>query len=591
MSDTEKNTPVLPEVEAEIRMESNSITDNSIGESEQLVKSEHDLFGTEGEPGNQNASGNSGSGRLWPGFYPQHPFGQGLPVVVFNDDTLRTSLTTWSAQVLAAAHNGLDAHRRVYRLGSAMARVDVSDGSGEARSELLDKDGVWGVLARSARWARVKQVERANGKKSYQLHEVNAPGKHLLDLMSWPEVQLPRLRGIADCPMVLSNGDIVGTHEGYDPQSEYWFSGVEIPKLPDVPAAKTVLNDWLVDFPVDESGKANAIGMLIGNLIRPLLRQRSQVAYPGIVFDASSVGSGKTLLALACGIVLTGAEPYLGTAPSIKEEWHKNITSWAASGARVIIYDNLPQKGVLDSADLAAVLTTGKWTDRLLGKSRQLELDVSAQIILTGNNVNLSEELGRRMMWVRLVPSVDRPWVRTAGAFQHPNILRYTQEHRAEILGALLALIKHWFEIGQPIGTETMGSYEQYAGVIGGVLGAAGITGWLANSDKASEQLDQDRVVWLAVLKVWHEEFGENATTAGALYDILTHDGESDIPWFTAPGDDGRRRQLGARLRGKVDAVIGPWCVRAAGVARTGVPRYRLEAAQNPAGIPYDMPF
>ncbi len=182
MSDTEKNTPVLPEVEAEIRMESNSITDNSIGESEQLVKSEHDLFGTEGEPGNQNASGNSGSGRLWPGFYPQHPFGQGLPVVVFNDDTLRTSLTTWSAQVLAAAHNGLDAHRRVYRLGSAMARVDVSDGSGEARSELLDKDGVWGVLARSARWARVKQVERANGKKSYQLHEVNAPGKHLLDL-------------------------------------------------------------------------------------------------------------------------------------------------------------------------------------------------------------------------------------------------------------------------------------------------------------------------------------------------------------------------------------------------------------------------
>ena len=583
MSDTQKNTPASPEVE----VETDSIINDSVAQSEQLNKSTVGTF-TTGEATTSNSSPQQ-QPMHWPGYYPG-----ALPTVVVGQNTRIPELTEWSGQVLQSAHKQPNPHRQVYRRGNGFTRVVVTNGN-EPKTELLDKDGMYGILARSARWARVQRQEKTlpDGSTTtvYTLETVDAPHKRLGDLMTWPDVPLPRLKGLSACPMVLSDGKIAGTQPGYDPQSAYWFTGTALPQLPSVEQARNILVDWLVDFPISEAGRANILGVLIANLLRPLLEYAGLQAFPGLALTATSPGSGKTLLAQCIGAVLSGCTPAMSAFPTDKEEWRKNITSWVLAGQSLQIYDNLPVNTALDSGHLAGLLTTGRWSDRLLGANTTLDVPVSAQVIMTGNNMHLSTELTRRVIVVHVTPDVDRPWKRTPDNFKHPNIIRYTLTHRGEILGALLSLIQHWVDIGRPKGNEIMGNYELLTQSVGGILKSAGMVGWLINADESSEKMDEERAVWLGLLETWHEHFQDVPITAGELFAQLDDNGMlSEIPWFTARDDAGKRRQLGRRIKSQLGAVIGPWKITEAGRERSGVPRYCLVTMAQPEHETHNEP-
>lgn len=289
--------------------------------------------------------------------------------------------------------------------------------------------------------------------------------------------------------------------------------------------------------------------------MRPYLSAQGQQAFPAVFFDAASPGSGKTLLAQTLGIILSGNYPEIQSLPESPDEWRKNITSWVKDSSSYVIYDNVTQNRQIDSSPLAALLTTGRWKDRLLGSSQILNLEVSAQVIFTGNNMRLSTELSRRGLWVRLTPDVHQPWQRTSDNFSHGNILQYTLEHRAEIINAVLSLVRNWLEAGAVPGTETLGSYEALTTTVGGVLRDAGIPGWLANAEQANARLDEDRAIWLGLLDLWHLKAESTPTTAGEIFSWT----QEEIPWLTAPKDEGKRCQIGRHIANHVDAVIGPW--------------------------------
>lgn len=525
-----------------------------------------------------------------PGYYPptiQDPD----PRVIIKEHELLADLTSYAEKVLADAHRAYpdQTSLRVFRHGNEISRVGSDDVFGIALTP-ADKDGLYGVLIRAGIWLRAYESDDGHGGVKIHLMRVDPPRKMVLDLMSWPDLQAPKIRGIASHPMLRPDGQWAGVKPGYDPDTEYWYAeSGPIPRLA-VDDAKHFLFDWLADFPIDQGGKADLIGMMIGNILRPWLTAHGQWSQPGLVFDASEPGSGKTLLAQGIAAILTGQGNYhIQSCPESDEEWRKNITSWVQLAAPVQIYDNLPQKGALDSGSLAALLTSGHWRDRLLGHNTVINAPVSCQVIFTGNNVALSSELSRRVVWLRLVPGVDEPWKRTADQFQHPT--DYPVQHRAEFLAALVSLIQHWVAAGMPMSsTTTLGSYETWAQAVGGALATAGIQGFLANRDKATERLDDERQIWLVFAGAWDERFGRGAVGVRELWELV-ESGQVSLPWLTARDEDGKKKQLGRRIRNKLESVVGGWQIVDGGRSRSGASQYCLEPAPGESALPDDIPF
>src|SRR5262249_32643245 len=149
-----------------------------------------------------------------------------------------------------------------------------------------------------------------------------------------------------------------------------------------------------------------------------------------------------------------------------------------AEGATFILLDNLSR--TLDSGALASALTTRTWKDRILGVSKMAALPNTAVWLASGNNTVLSRELIRRTLWCRLDARVDVPSEREG--FRHPHLVRWAKQHRGELVWGALTLCQAWVAAGRPAGEQTLGMFESWAEVLGGILQVAGVPGLLANA-------------------------------------------------------------------------------------------------------------
>jgi putative DNA primase/helicase len=275
--------------------------------------------------------------------------------------------------------------------------------------------------------------------------------------MCWPSpiFPFPNLVGISHIPLFTREGQLQ-TQSGYDPGTGYWLSlAPDLALDSDTPmscreAMALLLDDCLGDFPFEEpASKAHALAALLLPFVRPMIDEPT----PLHLFDASSAGSGKSTLASLVALVATGDNPAMLTEATNQDEWRKRLTAALLGGPSVVVLDNLSRR--LDSPDLAAVLTSSIWTDRILGRSELAHLPVQAVWLATGNNVQLSNELTRRTILCRLKPQQERPWERKD--YKHPQYPKWVKENRSRLIQAILTLIRHWFDTGQPPGEATLG--------------------------------------------------------------------------------------------------------------------------------------
>ena len=165
------------------------------------------------------------------------------------------------------------------------------------------------------------------------------------------------------------------------------------------------------------------------------------------------------------------------------DELRKNLTATLMTGTGLYWIDNVHHK--VDNASLALATTTEVWKDRVLGHSKTVVLPVRCSRILSGNNVELSSELARRSVLIRLDANVVRPTDRKD--FRHPNLLGYVRTNRGQLVWAGLTLIQAWIAAGKPAGIEILASYEPWSQVMGGILSVAGIEGFLENRGELKE--------------------------------------------------------------------------------------------------------
>jgi hypothetical protein len=325
----------------------------------------------------------------------------------------------------------------------------------------------------------------------------------------WP---FPPLRGIIEAPSLREDESLIET-PGYDDVSQLFYAPGPTLVLPDIPRHPTeadtvraldIVRDIIADFPfVDEASRTNAIASMLTAVCRPAIKGPTPLA----LFDATTQGTGKTLLSEVVSLIVTGREGAMFSAPREAEEWRKQITSILLEGSTITVIDNVNFR--LDAPDLCKVLTETTHGDRVLGVSKTVNLPVRCTWIATGNNIQVGGDMPRRCYWIRMDAKCEKPFQRTD--FKHKRLKQYVLSHRGELLGAVLTMARSWFSAGCPApDVVPVGSFEDWTTVVGGILQHAGLACFLGNSHELYEQADIDSQQWEAFLKVLEEiTYGE----------------------------------------------------------------------------------
>jgi hypothetical protein len=194
------------------------------------------------------------------------------------------------------------------------------------------------------------------------------------------------------------------------------------------------------------------------------------------------------------------------TLPNSDEEMRKMLTAELLMARPLILLDNANDKKTLSAPSLAAVLTTRSWTDRVLGRTEMVTVPNKAMRMLTGNNPKLSRDIAQRSIRIRIDPKVDRAWLRTS--FKHDPLKQWAKAHRNELVHAALVLVQAWIAAGRPLSRARLGSFQAWAGVLGGVLDVAGVEGFLGNLDALYAHADLDDAAWRAFTQLWWNTHG-----------------------------------------------------------------------------------
>ena len=253
--------------------------------------------------------------------------------------------------------------------------------------------------------------------------------------------RLKPLDGVISGPTIRRDGTVLD-QQGYDAETRLFLDplGEAVPRIPVAPtlaeaeAALCTLMQPFETFPfVDAKSKGAMLAGLLTAAVRPVLPTS-----PAFGFDAPVQGSGKSLLAACVGALAEGRAPdvWPHTHGHDDEETRKRLFTALRTGSRALVWDNIT--GVLDSASMAAFMTTEVLVDRVLGKSESLRLPNRVLFLLTGNNLQLAGDLPRRVLICRIDPKTDQPFARQFAT----NPLAWTLDNRMSMLAAACTLIR-----------------------------------------------------------------------------------------------------------------------------------------------------
>lgn len=505
---------------------------------------------------------------------------QVLPVIdVTHVDLARR--TEEAVQALLAKNNP----PLVYRYGSGLARI-VGERDGRPLIQPLDHDRLRHHLARVATWRRATS-------KSIRL--VAPPTEIVRDVLASPELSLPLLRRVVPTPVFDEQGRLVLT-PGYDAASGIYVHcppGVEWLPVPVEPSDAEVARalrlfdeDLFVDFPlIGPSDRATALAFALLPIVRSLILGPT----PLHLFRKPTARTGATLLVELIHIIHTGARLPVLTLPATEEERRRTLTARLDDAPLYLVFDNATE---LDSPALSGAITGTRWVDRIVGSSRTVDVPIACGWGATGNNPRLSKELAARSAVCGLDARMERPEERTS--FKYPRITEWLFGNRLKFVQALHILGQRWIAVGQPLGSRTLGGFEGYSGVIGGMLEAAGVSGFLAHVRASQEATDTETPALRELFTRWWLTHGGRSVGVSEVYPVI------DTPYPLLLGlekgkggtdltEVGRKMALASLLNKLRDRVIGGFRLGVAGTLHHAL-QWRLEEVnlheRSEAGAP-----
>ena len=436
----------------------------------------------------------------------------------------------------------------------------------------LTQDRLRYELARSAQWFTLSR-----GRQS----DAMPPQDVVKDLLADPICRLPRLDQIVRQPVFLADGSL-HTTPGYHPVGHIYYvpqPGFVLPDVSERPtkeelqkARSLILDELLVDFPfTSPSEQAHAVALLVQPFVRPLITSPT----PLYLIEKPTAGTGAGLLADVICFIVLGKSPAVLVLGSLANETIWTITGTLQQSPTFVLVDNVHE---LKSPALAAAITATEWSGRIVGTGLQAHLPVRCAWIATGNNPTLSSELARRAVRIRLDARVEDPSARTG--FRHPDLREWAETHRADLVWAVLTLVRAWIAEGRPKGSATLGMFESWARAIGGILHVAEIDGFLANRERLSSRVSEDDRGWMQFFARWRERFQGREVGVSDLWDLARASEGDRIGLDLGDGvDRSKQTKLGQQLTAKRDTQLGDFRLVAGG-KRQGAQLWRLEKVE-----------
>jgi hypothetical protein len=285
---------------------------------------------------------------------------------------------------------------------------------------------------------------------------------------------------VVRAPFFTGDGTLI-KNPGYNKESKTYMIDSPVLKVPDtVDEALGIINNLIFDFPFQSGAeKAN----YIGTLVTPMVRMMIDGPVPMTIIEANRRGTGKTKLAQIIQRVY-GLMPEVGEFPIDEDSMAKLMLSIVVEGQPIHLFDNINR--TIASATLDKVLTTGYYSARVLGKTKNLHCRVLQLFLATINNARMSEDMSRRFVRSKLHTNLSKPEKRSGFKIEG-NIVDWVNKNRDIVLGAVVRLIQNWIDLGKPVPKEIprLGSYESWRDTVGGIMFACGEREWLANLDQA----------------------------------------------------------------------------------------------------------
>lgn len=287
----------------------------------------------------------------------------------------------------------------------------------------------------------------------------------------WPNVRY--IVSITESPVFRPNGTI-RQDQGYDADTGYLFQpACEYPRVPEHPSqaeAKSslaTLIDVFADFPyVNEASRLVAISAILSMIGRGAIAG----PVPGHLFDASVMGSGKTLQCDVVHLIATGRIAAHASWPVKDEDQEKLLNTYANAALPGIVLDNV--KGVFGGATIEQTLTSEMVQFRQLGGLGLRTLPWRSVVMVSGNNVALTDDMIRRMLMCRLESSLADPTQRSD--FAHPELLDWVRAERPRLVVAALTMLRAYAAKGWPDTGVKLASYQAWARVVAGSIRFAG---------------------------------------------------------------------------------------------------------------------
>jgi hypothetical protein len=435
----------------------------------------------------------------------------------------------------------------------------VTDENG-TRIERLDRDLVSIEAAKLADIERAVRSQNAVPSSYPASLPQEACGKYL---SLTGEFRLRLLTGIAYAPIVHADGSFI-SKGGYDAATGLWQANIpplHVPEIPTTDQAKAALARLRHRFRTFPFADAETVicpdlgipvvrqdvgpgldesSYLVG-LLTAVVRPSLPLA-PGLIIRAafqSGSGSGKGLLAKAACIVATGMTPHAITAGHDAAETDKRLISALKEGAPFIFLDNVNSTS-LRSDTLASAITEPKAQLRPLGSSDTKPVISRSFIILTGNGLDLSEDLVSRFVGVELDAKTDDPETRRMPS----GFIEGVMHDRASLLSDALTIIRYGIQNPHP--GLPLRNFDDWAKRCRNGLLALGATDPVLRVARTKAN-DPMREHHTAIMNAWQAEHGSDPVTVIGLAESVAE--------LIAP--KASRQALAAKVRGLVDMRIG----------------------------------
>ena len=381
---------------------------------------------------------------------------------------------------------------------------------------------------------------------------------------------LKPFRGITTSP-ILQGDSSIRVADGYDDETGLWCHNIPDVIIPDEPTERDAkealyrLRHFFRTFPFADGARAfdQALGVEVIDLsnlpgldessfllalLTAVCRQSLDLA-PAHLCDApaiSGAGNGKGLLQKAICVTASGIKPSAFTSGHDPEEFDKRLTAALVEAHPSTLLDNFNGKE-LTSDILASVLTESPAMVRPMGRAKMVPLHTRTFIAITGNAVEISEDMARRIIKTQLDAHMEDPEQRPF----EPGFLDRVLESREALLSNVLTIWR-WGRQNKLKPGKPFGSYEKLAHWCRDPLLALGARDPV---DRIAEikAADPRRRAVVTLFEAWWTCHGDNVIKAADLADAVAE----LIDTKPARKHDGSPQYSRQRLARYVDKLAG----------------------------------